>query len=109
ARALLDDGLTMSLQVESTVGVTLCLAAFARLAFVSGTPDQAAVTLGAAEGLRRRIGIRAWPTLRRSEAELGSQIEQSIGSDRFEEAFTTGSQLSRREAVAMVRSRGNQA
>jgi hypothetical protein len=61
ARALLDDGVTMSLEVESTVGLTLCLAAFARLAFVSGTPDRAAVTLGAAEGLRRRVGIRVWP------------------------------------------------
>jgi hypothetical protein len=58
ARTLFNDGLTMSLQVESTVGVTLCLAAFARLAFASGTPHRAAVTLGAAEGLRRRVGIR---------------------------------------------------
>jgi hypothetical protein len=105
ARALLDDGLTMSLEVDSTVGVTLCLAAFARLAFASGTPHRAAVTLGAAEGLRRRVGIRVWATLRRSEAELAKQIEQSIGPDRFEDAFTTGSALSRRDAVAMVRGR----
>jgi predicted ATPase len=107
ARALLDDGLTMSLEVESTVGVTLCLAAFARLAFASGTPHRAAVTLGAAEGLRRRVGIRVWPTLRRSEAELGKQIEQAIGADQFEEAVTTGSALSRHEAVTMVRGRGD--
>jgi predicted ATPase len=107
ARALLDDGLTMSLEVESTVGVTLCLAAFARLAFASGTPHRAAVTLGAAEGLRRRVGIRVWPTLRRSEAELRTQIEQAIGADQFEEAFTTGSALSRHEAVTMVRGRGD--
>jgi hypothetical protein len=104
---LLDDGLTMSLEVESTVGVTLCLAAFARLAFASGTPHRAAVTLGAAEGLRRRVGIRVWPTLRRSEAELRTQIEQAIGADQFEEAFTTGSALSRHEAVTMVRGRGD--
>jgi predicted ATPase len=107
ARALLDDGLTMSLEVDSTVGVTLCLAAFARLAFVSGTPHRAAVTLGAAEGLRRRVGIRVWATLRRSEAELAKQIEQALGAHRFEEAFTTGSALSRREAVAMVRGLGD--
>jgi predicted ATPase len=106
ARALLDDGLTMSLEVESAMGVTLCLAAFARLAFASGTPHRAGVTLGAAEGLRRRVGIRVWPTLRRGEAELGKQIEQAIGADRFEEAFTTGVALSRGEAVAMVRGRG---
>src|SRR5262245_12565977 len=108
ARALLDDGLTMSLEVDSNVGVTHCLAAFARLAFASGNPQRAAITMGAAEGLRRRVGIRAWPTLRRSEAELGSQIEQTMGSDGFDQAFTAGSELSRREAVAMVRGQGDQ-
>jgi hypothetical protein len=46
-----------------------------------------------------------WPTLRRSETELGKQIEESIGADRFHDAFTTGSALSRRDAVAMVRGR----
>jgi predicted ATPase len=106
ARTLFNDGLTMSLEVESTVGVTLCLAAFARLAFASGTPHRAAVTLGATEGLRRRVGIRVWPSLRRSEAELVEQLKHALGADQFEEAFTTGSALSRREAVAMVRGRG---
>jgi predicted ATPase len=106
ARTLFNDGLTMSLEVESTVGVTLCLAAFARLALASGTPHQAAVTLGATESLRRRVGIRVWPSLRRSEAELVEQLKHALGSDQFEEAFTTGSALSRREAVAMVRGRG---
>jgi hypothetical protein len=89
------------------MGVTLCLAAFARLAIASGTPDRAAVTLGAAEGLRRRVGIRVWPTERRSEAELVEQLKHALGANQFEEAFTTGSALSRREAVAMARGRGD--
>jgi predicted ATPase len=103
ARTLLDDGLTMSLDAESTVGVTISLAAFARLALVEGAPDRAAVTFGAAEGLRRRVGLRVWPTLRPGEAELIDQLAHTLGAERFEEAFTTGSRLSRREAVAMVR------
>jgi predicted ATPase len=103
ARTLLDDGLTMSLDAESTVGVTISLAAFARLALVEGTPDRAAVTFGAAEGLRRRVGLRAWPTLRRGEAKLVDQLEHALGAERFKEAFTTGSGLGRREAVAMIR------
>ena len=106
ARALLGDGLTMSLEVESTVGLTLCLAAFARLAFASGTPDRAAVTLGAAEGLRRRVGIRVWPSLRRGESELVEQLKHALGANRFEEAFTTGARLSRHQAVTMVRGTG---
>src|SRR5215207_612495 len=106
ARALLNDGLTASLEAGSTVGLTLCLAAFARLAFVAGIPDRAAVTFGAAEGLRRRVGVRVWPSLRRGEAELVEQLKHALGADRFEEAFTTGSALSRHEAVTMVRGRG---
>jgi predicted ATPase len=109
ARALLNESLTMSLDAESTNGVTLCLAAFARLAIMEGTPDRAAIALGAAEGLRRRAGVRVWPSLRRGETELVEQLQHTLGTDRFEEALTTGSRLSRREAVAFVRGRGDAA
>ena len=64
ARALLDEGLELSLAAHSTRSVTLCLAAFAQLAFVEGDPERAALLAGAAEGLRRRVGLRAWPLLR---------------------------------------------
>ena len=59
ARALMDEGLELSLAAHSTRGVTLCLAAFARLAFVEGDPERAALLAGAADGLRRRVGLRA--------------------------------------------------
>jgi tetratricopeptide (TPR) repeat protein len=103
ARPLLDEGLSMSLETESTVGVTEWLAAFAGLAFASGAPDQAAVTLGAAEGLRRRVGVRVWAPKRRGEAELRKQIEHALGRERFDAAFATGSGLPRPEAVAIAR------
>jgi len=109
ARTLLDDGLTMSLNADSTVGVTLSLAGFARLALVEGAPDRAAVAFGAAEGLRRRVGLRVWPTLRRGEADLVDQLEHALGADRFEKALATGSRLSRVDAVAIVRERGDAA
>jgi predicted ATPase len=109
ARALLNDGLTMSLDAESTIGVTLCLAAFARLALAEDSPDRAAVTLGAAEGLRRRAGVRVWPTLRRGEADLVEKLQRTLGEDRFKEAFTSGSRLSRPEAVAMLRGQNDPA
>jgi hypothetical protein len=107
ARHLLDDGLTMSLRAGSTVGVTMSLAAFARLVLVEGAPDRAAVIFGAAEGLRRRVGVRVWPTLRRGETELVEQLQHALGAERFQEAFATGSRLSRREAVAFVRGRSD--
>jgi hypothetical protein len=83
------------------------LAAHARLALVQGTPDRAAVIFGAAEGLRRRVGLRVWPTLRRGEAELAEQLEHALSADRYQKEFATGSALSRREAAAMVRGKGD--
>jgi predicted ATPase len=107
ARALLNEGLTMSLGAESTQLVTLSLAAFARLAVADGKPDRAALALGAAEGLRRRAGVRVWPTYRRDEADLVEHLQHALGADTFEETFTTGSRLSRPDAVATVLGRGD--
>jgi predicted ATPase len=105
ARGLLDEGLELSLAAHSTRSVTLCLATFARLAFVAGDPEQAALLAGAAEGLRRRVGLQAWPLLRRGEAELVAQVRQVLGADRFDQVYAAGSRLSQQEAVAAVRDR----
>jgi ATP/maltotriose-dependent transcriptional regulator MalT len=105
ARAPMDEGLELSLAAHSTRSVTLCLATFARRAFVEGDPEQAALLVGAAEGLRRRVGLRAWPLLRRDEAELVAQVRQALGADRFDELAAAGSRLSQQEAVAAVRDR----
>jgi hypothetical protein len=95
--------LELSLAAHSTRSVTLCLAAFARLAFVEGDPQRAALLAGAAEGLRRRVGLRAWPLLRRDEADLVAQVRQALGADRFDQPYAAGSRLSQQEAVAAVR------
>jgi predicted ATPase len=103
ARALLDEGLRLSLDARSTQSVTLCLTAFARLAFVEGDAERAAAAMGAADGLRQRASLRVWPSLRGGEADLCAQIQASIGEQRFRDAFTAASRLSRSEAVALVR------
>jgi predicted ATPase len=105
ARAPMDEGLELSLAAHSTRSVTLCLSAFARLAFVEGDPQRAALLAGAAEGLRRRAGLRAWPLLRRGEAELIAQVRQTLGPDRFDQVFAAGSRLSQQQAVVGVRDR----
>jgi len=74
ARALLDEGLKLSLATHSTRSVTLCLTAFAQLAFVQGEGERAALLAGAAEGLRQRVGLRAWPLQRQGEAQMVAQI-----------------------------------
>ena len=88
---------------RSTPFVTLCLAGYAQLAFADGHPEQAALLEGAAEGLRRRVGLAAWPHLRRVEGELTAQVRHRLGDSRFDQAISAGSGLTQREAVAIVR------
>jgi predicted ATPase len=103
ARSLLDEALDLSLAARSTGGVTLCLAAYARLAIAEGDAGRAALLAGAAEGLRQRAGLRLWPTLRSAEADLAAQIRQTLGAERFDQEFSTGSGLTQRDAVAIIR------
>lgn len=103
ARALLDEGLDRSLAIHSTRSVTLCLTAFAQLAFDEGDPERAALMAGAAEGLRRRAGLRAWPNHQRDPAQLADQIRQVLGAGRFDQVFAAGTRLSQREAAVTVR------
>jgi len=105
ARPLLDEALGLSLATHSTRGVTLCLTAFARWALAAGDPQWAALVAAAAEGLRRRAGIRTWPTLRQGEAELVAEVQQVLGTDRFDQVFAAGARLTQREAVAAARDR----
>jgi predicted ATPase len=103
ARPLLDAALDQSLAARSTPFVTLCLAAYARLAFAEGHPQRAALLEGAAEGLRRRVGQPAWPHLRRVEADLVARVRDRLGESQFDQAFSAGSALTQREAVAIIR------
>ncbi len=103
ARPLLAEALDRSLAARSTSFVTLCLAGYAQLAFADGDPDRAALLEGAAEGLRRRVGLRAWPHLRRVEADLVAQVRRRLGAARFDQAFSAGSGLTQQQAVAIVR------
>jgi len=55
------------------------------------TTRSAALLEGAAEGLRRRVGLGAWPHLRRVEADLVAQVRQRLGAARFDQVFVDGS------------------
>jgi len=103
AREMLDDALNLSLAIRVSRNIALCLVAFARLALAEGDPERAALAAGAADGLRRRAGLRAWPVLRRGEDELADRIRQALGADRFDQALASGARLSQREAAAAVR------
>jgi hypothetical protein len=102
-----------ALLVESVAGehsaislqtLTFCLIASAELALAKGDSRQGAVALGAADGLRRRAGLRAWPSRRRTEAELVARVAEKLGPEDFKKAFAPGSEINRRDAVDIVRS-----
>jgi hypothetical protein len=103
ARVLLDEALSLSLDSRSTPFVTMSLAMYARMAFSEGDFDRAATLEGASEGLRQRVGLRPWPMLLRSKAELAALVREALGADRSKEVTTAGARLSQRQAVAIVR------
>jgi predicted ATPase len=105
AQDLLDEALDLSLATRSTSFVALCLAAHARLAFGQGDLEQTALLEGAADGLRRRAGLRAWPMLRPTQTELTAKLRQALGADRLDQVFSAGSRLSQQQAVAAVQDR----
>ena len=102
ARALLDEALDLSVGAHSTTIVTFCLAAFARLELAEGDANRAALLVGAADGLRQRHGLRAWPMLRLAETELMAEIREALGTEPFDQAFGAGSRLNLREAVTVA-------
>ena len=101
ARALMDEALDLA--ARSTPFVTLCLAAYARLALAEGDSERAARLKGAAEGLRQRVGLPAWPDQRRLDEELVTQIRQKLSATQFDQAFSDGSGLTQRQAIDIVR------
>ena len=100
ARPVLAEALNLSLAARSTPWTALSLAGHARLALATGDARRAARLAGAAQGLRRRFGLQAWPMLRRSEADLVAQVRRALGGEQFDQAFADGSALSQQEAVA---------
>jgi ATP/maltotriose-dependent transcriptional regulator MalT len=87
----------------STLTLTFALVVSARLALAESDPTRAATALGAADGLRRRAGLRGWPSTRRAESELVARVAEAADPEAFEEAFTAGSALGQRDAAALVR------
>ncbi|MGY1667443.1 DUF4062 domain-containing protein [Geodermatophilus sp. SYSU D00696] len=104
ARALLAGSVDTSDNTEvSTLSLTLSLVASAHLALALGDARRAATALGAVDGLRRRAGLRAWPSARPGESELAIRVGQEIDVEDFQDAFAAGAELTHREGVAFVR------
>src|SRR5262249_59555279 len=86
----------------STQALTFSLIACAQLSLAEEDPRQAALALGAANGLRQRAGLRPWPSMRRSEAELLARAAGKLGPEAMEQLVAAGSRIDRVNAIAVV-------
>jgi len=87
----------------STQALTFSLVARAQLSLAEEDPRQAALALGAANGLRQRAGLRPWPSMRRSEAELLARVAGKLGPEVMKQLVADGSRIDRVDAIAVVR------
>ena len=63
------------------------------------------MALGAADGLRKRAGLRAWPLIRQSESDLIARLVQQTDPEIYTDAFAAGSELHARDALALLAGR----
>ncbi len=87
----------------STLTATFALVAFAHLALAEGDTREAAIALGAVEGLRTREVLLPWPVTRRGEADVADRLAERADPAVVAEGRATGSTLQRRDALALVR------
>jgi predicted ATPase len=86
-----------------TLTVTFALAAHAQLELAKGDASRAATSLGAADGLRARAGLRVWPSARRTERDLVTSVAQQMEAEAFRSAFEAGAELHMRDALDLIR------
>ena len=76
--------------------------AHAELALARDDTGQAAMALGAADGLRARAGLRVWPIARRTERDLVAAVSQRMDPAAYRLAFDAGAALSMRDALVLI-------
>jgi hypothetical protein len=81
----------------STQSLTFSLLAYAELALAEGKVQAAATALGAADGLRERVGLMTWPSMRPAEMAILAKVKDSVDAEAFDAAFAAGSQLTRQK------------
>jgi predicted ATPase len=102
ASELLRQALDLSLAGGSTHCLCLVLDCSAALALAQGDPERAGLLAGAADGLRRRSGLRVYASMR-GDRDLAAAVRRATGVERFDELFATGSRLRRADVLDLAR------
>ena len=103
ARALLAEAVNAIEDTHrSALTLSFALIAYAELTLAEADNRRAVMALGAADGLRKRAGLRAWPLIRQSESELIARLVQQTDPETYKDAFAAGSELHARDALALL-------
>ncbi len=81
-------------------GTAFCLEGMAAIELAEGSPRRAATALGAAEGLRERTGIEAWPVVRLAFQSTVDALD-AAGSE-VQEARFEGRRMNPRDALTRL-------
>ena len=96
------DALRLKRDVHDQVGAPLCLEALAWIAVSGHHPQRGAVLLGAAAGAWQALpGFLPQP-LQELHIACHDNAVRTLGSSRFDEAFTSGERMTRDQAVAVA-------
>ena len=104
AAEAMSEGLTYLATVENGVGIARALEGHAAVNLRFGHPDRAAILFGAAEGVRRSVGVSVWLPDSFSHAGTETAIKAALDSKRFDSLWNEGLQLSTEDAIKLARS-----
>lgn len=85
--------------VRDREGLAYSLDGLAAVALAGDKPELAAKAIGAADAIRKTIGVAPWPMMRALRDPLIARIKTSLGDDAFTSARTAGSEIDPDHAV----------
>jgi predicted ATPase/DNA-binding CsgD family transcriptional regulator len=101
------DALVVAARTQGYMRVADTLECLARLAADDGSHPYAARLLGAADGIRQRMGHARFPMYQAGYDATITAVREALGQDDFDAAWTEGAALSVEEAIAYAqRGRG---
>ncbi|GAB2633117.1 protein kinase [Prescottella soli] len=100
ARRSAEEGLRLIRSVDDPAAGAIYLGVLGWIASSADQATRAAVLLGAADSLRRTMGLLMFPRITALDAECEQRVRRSLGERAFDAALRTGEALSFDEAVA---------
>ena len=102
AVALNTRSLALRAQMEDSLGIANSLEGMAAMAIAADGPQRAARMLGAAQGLRARLGAASSPREERELNHLRTAITDKLGTELAERELSAGQQLTVSEAIDLA-------